>query len=343
MGRGARRVRKGTRLARCETQRPLVKCEFRNDVSKLSLPQFTRAPILRERLEKSRQEEFRSVLVFFDESFHDSLEEPNVSLGALCGVGIPEDQMSQVEADVLALKRRYFDEAFAHDREIKGKELFKNYAFRLAQRGIASRNLSLGSDLIDYIVGKRLPVFGCVCFEKKALRFQATQGCALDNSFRFLFARLDAYMKRHRPGERACMVFDDRGYGINARNAEAISHFFQRDVRGLSMDAIVRTPFYAISQANNIGLQLADLVTAVISLKFAGSEAIAPYYARLRRAVPSRNLDCPSLRVSGLKVMRDRSHKRQSAGRPCGPRSGQESPTTQRSERMMTESETAAN
>jgi len=59
------------------------------------------------------------VLVFFDESFHDSLEEPNVSLGALCGVGIPEDQMSQVEADVLALKRRYFDEAFARDRETK--------------------------------------------------------------------------------------------------------------------------------------------------------------------------------------------------------------------------------
>ncbi len=35
-------------------------------------------------------------LMFFDESFHDSLEESSVSLGSLCGVGIPEDQMSQL-------------------------------------------------------------------------------------------------------------------------------------------------------------------------------------------------------------------------------------------------------
>lgn len=34
--------------------------------------------------------------MFFDESFHDSLEESSVSLGSLCGVGIPEDQMSQL-------------------------------------------------------------------------------------------------------------------------------------------------------------------------------------------------------------------------------------------------------
>ena len=150
-------------------------------------------------------------------------------------------------------------------------------------------------------------------------------------------------MKRHRPDDLACMVFDDRNYGINARNAQAITHFFQRDVRGLAMDAIVRTPFFAISQANNVGLQLADLVTAVISLKFAGNDAIAPYYARFKRAIPCWMLDYPPLRTTGLKIMRDPADKRKSARRPCGPRSGQESPTTQRSERMMPESSAAAN
>jgi hypothetical protein len=281
--------------------------------------------------------------MFFDESFHDSLTDPGISLGCLCGVGIPEAQMSQVATDVYALKRRHFDETFARDREIKGKDLFKNYAFKLSQRGIASQNLALGGDLIDYIVGKRLPVFGCVCFEKQLQRFQATDSCPLDNSFRFLFERVDAYMKRHRPDELACVVFDDRSYGINARNAAAITRFFQCDVRGLAMDSIVRTPFYAISQANNVGLQLADLVTAVISLKFAGSRTIEPYYARLKRAIPSWMLDYVALRVTGLKVMPDRAEKRESAGRPCGPRSGQESPTTQRSGQMMPEPSSAAN
>src|SRR5262245_43054505 len=109
------------------------------------------------------------------------------------------------------------------------------------------------------------------------------------------------------------------------------------------MDAIVRTPFYAISQANNVGLQLADLVTTVISLKYAGNGKIEPYYRRLRRAIPSWILEHAGFRVTGLKVMRDPAHKRESARRPCGPRSGQESPTTQRSERMMPEPSAAAN
>ncbi len=283
------------------------------------------------------------VLIFFDESFHNSHKEPGTSLGALCGVGVPEAQMSAVARDVYALKRKHFDEDFARNREIKGRDLFKNYAFKLAQRGIVSQNLALGADLIDYIVGKRLPVFGCVCFEKQLQRFQATDASALDNSFRFLFERVDGYMKRHRPDDLACMVFDDRSYGINARNAEAITNFFQDDVRGLTMDSMVRTPFYAISQANNVGLQLADLVTTVISLKFAGSDAIAPHYARLRRAIPSSILDYAALRVSGLKVMRDPADKKESARRPRGPRSGQESPTTQRSGRIMPEPSAPAN
>ena len=108
------------------------------------------------------------------------------------------------------------------------------------------------------------------------------------------------------------------------------------------MDAIVRTPLYAISQANNVGLQLADLVTAVISSKFAGNEAIEPYYFRLKRAIPFWTLGGGSIRVSGLKVMRDPGRKRESAGRPRGPRSGQESPTTQRSDQMMPEHSAAA-
>jgi hypothetical protein len=65
------------------------------------------------------------VLIFFDESFHESHHDASISLGALCGVGVPEAQMSTVAADVYALKLKHFDESFARHCEIKGRELFK--------------------------------------------------------------------------------------------------------------------------------------------------------------------------------------------------------------------------
>jgi hypothetical protein len=270
------------------------------------------------------------MLIFFDESFHDSRRDPAISLGALCGVGIPEEQMSQIAMDVYALKHKHLGAEFASDGEIKGKELFKRWVFNLAQRGIVSQNLLLGADLIDYILGKRLPVFGCVCFQKDLRKFQATDVTALDDSFRLLLERVDTYMKRERPDDLACVVFDDRNYGINARNAEAITTFFQRDVRGLTMDSIVRTPFFAISQAHNVGLQLADLVAAVIGLRFSSNRSIAPYYAKLRKAIPSWPSGRGEFRVSGLKVMQELKGEIESAGRPCSLWSGQESPSTQR-------------
>jgi hypothetical protein len=270
------------------------------------------------------------MLIFFDESFHNSRRDPAVSLGALCGVGIPEEQMTQIAMDIYALKYKHLGAQFASDGEIKGKELFKPWVFKLAQRGIASQNLRLGADLIDYIVGKRLPVFGCVCFQKDLQRFQATDVMALDDSFRFLLGRVDTYMKRERPDDLACVVFDDRNNGINARNAAAITNFFQRDVRGLTMDSIVRTPFFAISQAHNVGLQLADLVAAIIGLRFSSNRSIAPYYAKLRKAIPSWPSGREGFRVSGLKVMRELNDEVERAERPAGLWSGQESPSTQR-------------
>src|ERR1017187_7097079 len=113
------------------------------------------------------------MLFFFDESFRESLAHPGVSLGALCGVGVPEAQLRRTADDIYELKRRYFGSEFARNSEIKGKELFKNYVFTLQKKGIVSRNLALGLELVDYINNKHLPVFGCVCFDKGMQKFQA--------------------------------------------------------------------------------------------------------------------------------------------------------------------------
>lgn len=246
------------------------------------------------------------MLFFFDESFRESLAHPGVSLGALCGIGVPEAQLRRVADDIYELKHEHFDIDFARMGEIKGKELFKNYVFALQKKGVTSKNLALGHALVEYINSKRLPVFGCVCFEKRLQKFQVDDVTALDKTFRYLFERIDMWMKFNRPNEKAMIVFDDRDYGINRKNAEAITNFFQRSNQGSAMDAIVQTPFFAISQAQNVGLQLADLVTTIIGLRFSSHGDIKPTFADLKRSIPSiRNQD--GTVVSGLKVLRSNS------------------------------------
>lgn len=242
------------------------------------------------------------MLIFFDETFRKFLRQPSISLGALCGIGIPENELSRVAYDIYQLKLKHMDVEFARNQEIKGKELLKNYIFRLAANGIQSRNLALADDLIEYIVSKNLPVFGCVCFEKRLQRFQVADVKSLDKTFCYLFERIDNFMKLHRPDDMANIVFDDRDYGINQKNSEAITNFFQRSARGLAMDSIVKTPFFAISQSQNVGLQLADFVTTVIGLRFSAHEQIKPYFAEMRQAIPSYP-DNDRL-ISCLKVMR---------------------------------------
>lgn len=253
------------------------------------------------------------MLIFFDETFRTSQRAPDVTLGALCGVGIREHQLASVAQDVYLLKLKHMGADYARNHEIKGKDLLKNYVFRLAAQGVASKNLALASDLIDYIVGKALPVFGCVCFEKGMQKFQVDDVSVLDHSFRFLFERIDVYMKRVHPKDMACLVFDDRDYGINQKNSEAITNFFQRSAWGLSMDSVVRTPFFAISQSQNIGLQLADFVTTLIGLRFSSSKEVQPYFEKLKKAIPSWQSTRGPHRVSGLKVMRDKPAEKEKA------------------------------
>jgi hypothetical protein len=248
------------------------------------------------------------MLIFFDETFRESLRHSNVSLGALCGIGIPENELSRIAYDVYQLKLKHMSADYARNHEIKGKDLLKNYVFRLAARGIASKNLALANDLIEYIVSKKLPIFGCVCFEKQLQRFQVDDVAVLDKTFRYLFERIDTFMKIYRPDEMANLVFDDRDYGINQKNSEAITNFFQRSAKGLSMDSIVKTPFFAISQSQNVGLQLADFVTTVIGLRFSSHEQIQPFFSAMKETIPSYG-DESGRKVSCLKVMRDASKR----------------------------------
>jgi len=242
------------------------------------------------------------MLIFFDETFRASLSYPGATLGALCGVAIPEKQLHRVADDVFRLKLKHFGNDFAREKEIKGKELLKNSIFRLAERGIESRNLALAVDLLDYLHRKHLYVFGCVCFEKGMQKFQCDDVRALDMTFRYVFERIDMFMKIEFKDRMAKLVFDDRDYGINQKNAEAITNFFQRSAVGLSLDSILKTPFFAISQSQNIGLQLADFVTTVIGMRFSSHPHSKKYFEMLNKCFYFYQYN--GRRVSSLKVLR---------------------------------------
>ena len=216
------------------------------------------------------------MLVFFDETFRASLKHPNVTFGALCGVAIPESQLHKVASDVYQLKYKHFGPEFARDGEIKGKNLLKNYVFSLAAKGVQSKNLELAKDLLAYMEAKGLKIFGCVCFEKGMQHFKCEDVASLDMTFRHVFERVDMYLKIKHPGRMAKIIFDDRDFGTNKQNATAITNFFLRSARGLSWDSIIKTPFFAISQSQNVGLQLADFATTVVGLRFMSHPQATP-------------------------------------------------------------------
>jgi len=249
------------------------------------------------------------MLVFFDESFRQSRSSHKRAFGVLAGVAIPEKDFHRVSTDVFQLKLKHFGHAFASEKEIKGKDLLKNRVFEHLRMGDKRPNLYFTEDLLQYLESKRLPVFGCVCFEQgiEAIhRFKCTDVRTLDITFRYLFERVDMFMKIEHPNQLAKLVFDDRDYGTNHPNSAAITNFFVRSPHGLALSSILKTPFFAISQAQNVGLQLADFVTSIIGLRFESCLHIQPYFDSLKRCIYNYT-DNRGRRISGLKLLRGRS------------------------------------
>ena len=209
--------------------------------------------------------------------------------------------MHRVSTDIFQLKLKHFGHEFASEKEIKGKDLLKNRVFQYVEDD-KRPNLPFAKDVLQYIAYKKLYVFGCVCFEPGTQMFKCDDVRALDNTFWYIFERVDMFMKIEHPQQLAKLIFDDRDYGTNSPNAAAITNFFIRSPRGLALNSILKTPFFAISQAQNVGLQLADFVTTIIGLRFESCLHIQPYFDLLKPSIYSY-ID-NGRRISGLKLLR---------------------------------------
>lgn len=217
------------------------------------------------------------MLIFFDESFRIHLRTQQ-KLGVLAGIAIPEDAYASFHTDIFEVRKPYHEMVLKPADEIKGTELLRKMTFKSRSTKGYSYHWNLAEELLQFCASRKFKVFGIVCFRTDLQSLICEDDSRLDITFRYLFERVDRYVKNEFPNRRAKIVFDDRGVSDNNKNATAITNFFTKSNLGLSYDSIVKNPFFAVSQAHNYGLQLADLITTVFAMRFQGNRDIDPLW-----------------------------------------------------------------
>ena len=243
------------------------------------------------------------MLIFLDESFRTHLRHGK-KFGVLSGVAIPEDIFHSVQADVFGVRRPYHGVVLKPEQELHGKELLGGATFKQMEMKGFSMQWNLATELLQFCRTKKLGVFGVVCFRSDLQSFVCGDENRLDLTYRYLFERIDLYMKRRFPGRFAKLVFDNRDHHTHRKNAMAITNFFSRSPLGLSYDSILRVSFFAVSEGHNYGLQLADIITTVIAMRFQGEERIRPLWDIVHDMLNMEVVGGQN--QSSLKVMRDR-------------------------------------
>lgn len=265
------------------------------------------------------------MLVFLDESFRPH-RKTGVRFGVLAGIAIPEDRFHVIQRDIYNVRTPYHGKVLGPEDEIKGKELLGTATFKVLERKGYSYQWNLADEPLQYASRQGLKVFGVVCFRPTLHSFVCGDERRLDATFRDLFERIDLYMKRTFPGKFAKLVFDNRDNRTNEANARAITNFFVRSSIGLGYDSILRVPLFAASQGHNYGLQLADLITTVIALRFQGEERIMPLWRIVQRMLDKQTVG--ALSISSLRVMRPSAHRKRDPA-ATEPMAGANPPSTE--------------
>ena len=241
--------------------------------------------------------------VFLDESFRTN-KRTNVPFGVLAGIAIPEDIFHQFQRDIFNVRKPYHGKVLGSDDEMHGIKLLNSATLRCVREKGFSYHWNLALEVLQFSWRQRIKVFAVVCFRPDLRSFVCDDEAKLDMTFRYLFERIDTYMKREFPGRTAKLVFDNRDHQTHEKNARAITNFFVRSSIGLGYDGILRVPFFAVSQGHNYGLQVADLVTTIIGLYFQGERSYRPLWDIVKRMFCHWRVG--GRHISSLKVIRQK-------------------------------------
>lgn len=254
------------------------------------------------------------MFLFLDESFRKH-RRTNDSFGTLAGVLVPERRFVEFHNGVYHARRPYHDRILPEDGEIKGQELLGNATLKRIARGSPSYQWNLAQELLDFTAAFGCTAVGVVCFREDLHTFVNDDAHRLAGTFRALFERADAAARHLADDTPVKVVFDNRDFSANEKNARAMSNFLLRSAEGRELDRIIPMPLFGVSQAHNHGLQVADLVTTVIARRFQGDGRVEPLWRtvndRLLRRIPLAGRDD----VSTLRVIRPHQ-KREMTRRP---------------------------
>jgi hypothetical protein len=242
------------------------------------------------------------MFIFLDESLRKHAR-TKVPFGVLSGVAIPEDAYHAFQRDFYALCRPYYGKALSADGELHGSDLLNKMTFRILDDQHYCYRWNICQEALQFARSRRLAVFGVVCFRRELTSFVCGDDNSLEPTYRYLFERIDHHMKRSFAGKFAKLVFDNRDHQSHIANARAITNFFTKSTVGLGYDSIIRMPMFAVSQGHNYGLQLADLITTVIGLRFQGEDRIKPLWKIVQDMLIDQ--DVAGFKRSSLKLMRN--------------------------------------
>lgn len=217
------------------------------------------------------------MLIFLDESIRKHVR-TGADFGVLSGIAIPEDTFHIFQRDIFDVRRPYHGVVLGENDELHGQLLLNKATLKKIKLTGSSDHWNLVENILKKIRATKVKVFGVVCFRAGLQSFICNDETKLDIPYRYLFERIDYYVKREFPTRRAKLIFDNRDHRTNEKNAKSITNFFVKSAIGTGYDSILRVPFFAVSQGHNYGLQVADLVTTVIAQFFQGNREYEPLW-----------------------------------------------------------------
>lgn len=169
----------------------------------------------------------------------------------------------------------------AGNLEIKGREVLRNYNFKLEAKGVPSNQLNLVRDILNFMAFIDIRAFASVVFSQTEADLACANVDLLERPFLYLFERIDLYMKENHPGLMGKLIFDDRGIQFNQRLSKSVSNFFHKSRAGREYKSIIKVPFFAIS-TENAGIQMADIAAHIIGNKFTGDALREEFYQKIK-------------------------------------------------------------
>ncbi len=229
-------------------------------------------------------------------------------VGVLSAIQIGSHDFNQCSNQIFNLKIKHLGHKAA-DTELKGKDLLKNFFFKLESKGIKSDGLNLAREILDYMRRHGVQIFASVVFSKEEINLACADANQLERPFFFLFERIDLFMKENYPGLMAHLIFDDRHIQTNRNISKSLSNFFHKSRRGQAFDTILKVPFFAIS-SENVGIQAADIVAYILGARFTGNRRKIEFFERVKKLefISKTLVDVhgKQMPVRGIKVVKEK-------------------------------------